>query len=82
MDQPDVPVIVRQIQQADIEFPIDLDSLSYFLSKVDLYRGDAPGMSRWRKALFLATAHITADAADYFRLPRDRTVVMGSRIEV
>jgi KUP system potassium uptake protein len=82
MDQPDVPAIVRQIQQADIEFPIDLDSLSYFLSKVDLYRGDAPGMSRWRKALFLATAHITADAADYFRLPRDRTVVMGSRIEV
>jgi KUP system potassium uptake protein len=82
MDQPDVPAVVRQIQQADIEFPIDLDRLSYFLSKVDLYRGDAPGMSRWRKTLFLATAHITADAADYFRLPRDRTVVIGSRIEV
>jgi len=38
-------------------------------------------MSRWRKNLFLATAHITADAADYFRLPRDRTVIMGARIE-
>ena len=39
-------------------------------------------MSRWRKNLFLATSHITADAAEYFGLPRDRTVIIGSRIEV
>jgi KUP system potassium uptake protein len=39
-------------------------------------------MSRWRKRLFLATARLTADAAEYFRLPRDRTVVMGARVEL
>jgi len=39
-------------------------------------------MARWRKQLFLATADITADAADYFGLPRDRTVIMGSHVEV
>ena len=55
---------------------------SYFLSTIDLCRGDAPGMSRWRKHLFIATARITADAAEYFHLPRDRTVIIGSRIEV
>jgi hypothetical protein len=27
-------------------------------------------------------AQVTADAAEYFRLPRDRTVIMGSRIEL
>ena len=82
MDQPNVPAVMRQLQEADLEFTFDLEGLSYFLSKIDLYRGDAPGLSRWRKTLFLATAHLTADAADYFGLPRDRTVVMGSRIEV
>jgi KUP system potassium uptake protein len=82
MDQPNVPAVMRQLRPADLEFVIDSDELSYFLSKIDLYRGDAPGMSRWRKTLFLATAHLTADASDYFGLPRDRTVVMGSRIEV
>jgi KUP system potassium uptake protein len=82
MDQPNVPAVMRDLQEADIEFTFDVDELSYFLSKIDLYRGDAPGMSRWRKNLFLATAHLTSDAADYFGLPRDRTVVMGSRIEV
>lgn len=38
--------------------------------------------SGWRKHLFIATSHITADAANYFGLPPDRTVVMGSRIEI
>ena len=39
-------------------------------------------MSRWRKQLFLAISRITADAAEDFRLPREQTVIMGSRIEV
>jgi KUP system potassium uptake protein len=82
MDQPNVPEVLRQIEEADIESPIEVDDASYFLSTIDLCRGDAPGMSRWRKSLFLATSRITADAAEYFGLPRDRTVIMGSRIEV
>jgi KUP system potassium uptake protein len=82
MDAPNIPEVLRQVSEGDIEAPIDPDQASYFLSTIDLCRGDAAGLSRWRKHLFLATAAITADAADYFSLPRDRTVVMGARIEV
>jgi len=32
--------------------------------------------------LFLATAKITADAAEHFTLPREQTVIMGSRLEI
>jgi KUP system potassium uptake protein len=39
-------------------------------------------MAPWAKRLFIATSYITADAAEYFGLPRDRTVIMGSQIEV
>jgi KUP system potassium uptake protein len=39
-------------------------------------------MTRWRKRLFLASSHVASDAADYFGLPRERTVIMGSLIEV
>jgi KUP system potassium uptake protein len=60
----------------------EVDEASYFLSKIELRVGDAPGMARWRKRLFVATSDITADAAEYFGLPRDRTVIMGSHIEV
>jgi KUP system potassium uptake protein len=82
MDQANVPGLLPLIRKADIESPLDDDKLSYFLSRIELRRGNTPGMSRWRKRLFLATSRITADAADHFRLPRERTVIMGSRIEL
>jgi len=82
MDQANVPGLLPLIRKADIESPLDDEKLSYFLSRIELRRGNTPGMSRWRKRLFLATSRITADAADHFRLPRERTVIMGSRIEL
>lgn len=39
-------------------------------------------MVPWRKRLFIATSLVTADAAGYFILPSDRTVIVGSRMEV
>ena len=82
MDQQNVPGLLPLIRQADIETPLDDDRLSYFLSRIELVRGNTPGMSRWRKRLFIATSRITADAAEYFQLPRERTLVVGSRIEL
>ena len=82
MDEPNVPGVLRLVAVAGIETPIEPDDASYFLSTIELRVGDAPGMTRWRKRLFVATSRITADAAEYFGLPRDRTVIMGSRIAV
>jgi KUP system potassium uptake protein len=82
MDRPEVPQVLRLIEKADIECPLEVDEASYFLSTIELHRGDVPGLARWRKNLFLATSRITADAAEYFGLPRDRTIIMGSRVEV
>ena len=82
MDQTNVPGLMPLIRDAAIESPLHDDKLSYFVSRIELVQGNAPGMSRWRKRLFIATSRITADAAEYFRLPRERTVIMGSRIEL
>jgi len=38
-------------------------------------------MSRWRKRPFLAAARSSAGATEYFS-SRERTVIMGSRIEI
>ena len=81
-DDPNVAVLLPLIREADIECGVDEDRLSYFLSTIELHRGNTPGMSRWRKRLFLATARLTADAAEYIHLPRERTVIMGSRLEL
>jgi KUP system potassium uptake protein len=82
MDQLNIPSLIPLIREANTESPRDDDNLSYFLSRIELVQGNTPGMSRWRKHLFIATSRITADAAEYFHLPNERTVVMGSRIEL
>ena len=82
MDEPNVPRVLALIAGQGIEGTLDLEDVSYFLSTIELRVGDTPGMSLWRKRLFVATSRITADAAEYFGLPRDRTVIMGSRLTV
>jgi KUP system potassium uptake protein len=82
MDAPSVPSLLPLISKDAWEGPLSAGDISYFLSTIEIRRGNTPGMSRWRKRLFVATARLTADAAEYFQLPRERTVIMGSRIEL
>jgi KUP system potassium uptake protein len=82
MERPNIPHALTLLDPEHTEGRIDVDSASYFLSKLELAAGDEPSMAPWRKQLFIATSHITADAAAYFKLPLDRTLVIGSRIEV
>jgi KUP system potassium uptake protein len=82
MEKPDVLGVLRMLGPVVEGEQLDLYRASYFLSKIELRVGEAPTMARWRKRLFIATSHITADAAEHFGLPRDRTVIMGSQIEV
>ena len=54
----------------------------YFLSQVTLRATDGPGMRGWRKRLYVALARNSVSAADYFHLPADRTVTIGSAIDL
>ena len=82
MDPQNIPALLPLIREADIEGPLESGELSYFLSRIEIVLGHTPGMSRWRKRLFIATSQITADAAEVFQLPREQTLIVGSRIEL
>jgi KUP system potassium uptake protein len=82
METPNVPHTLGLLDPQETEGEISVGEASYFLSKMELTKGDAPTMPQWRKRLFIATSYLTADAAEYFGLPLGRTVVMGSRIEI
>ena len=82
-DEPDVPAALRlAIGQGLLERELDPDDVSYFLSSVTIVRTDAPGMSAWRKRLYLVIADNAASPVDHFRLPVDRTTSMGEQIEL
>lgn len=82
MERPDVPKALRALSDTDVEGPVDLDKASYFLSKLELCAGPEKNIAPWRKRLFVATSLITADAAGYFGLPLNQTLIVGSRMEV
>lgn len=82
-DEPNIPAALRLAAERQVlEGRIDVDRASYFLSQMTIVPTDAPGMSRWRKKLFLTMSNNAANPAGYFGLPDDRTVTMGERIEL
>ena len=82
-DTPDLPAAVdRATTDGLVSSEVDAGGASYFLSRGALRRTDAPGMQRSRKQLFIVLAHNAGDPAEFFGLPRNRTVIMGSDVDV
>jgi KUP system potassium uptake protein len=82
LDAPDVPRLLALAAQLDLETEVDVDGAVYFLSEIVVVPTAAPGMARWRKRLFVTMSRNAASPIEYFRLPRERTVLLGSTIEL
>ena len=83
MDAPDVPVALPLIGRSDIERPLDEGRVSYFVSTIDLTRGDHPGMNPLAQAAVPGHRRGSPPTPPSTSgLPRDRTVIMGSRIKL
>nr|WP_211656609.1 potassium transporter Kup [Patulibacter medicamentivorans] len=83
-DTPDVPRALALARSTPPGLEVDFNPYhaSYFLSQITIVPGRGRGMRRWRKLLFVALARNAASPVDYFHLPTERTVSMGSRIEL
>ena len=79
-DRIDVPRLFAQAVEQGLEGDCDVDTASYFLSRMTIVPTDAPTMRRWRKKLFMGVARNAANPVTYFGLPDERTVVMGSHV--
>jgi KUP system potassium uptake protein len=83
-DEPNLPEALRQASDVGVLEAgiVDGPEASWFLSRGPIRRTRAAGMATWRKVLFLALARNAADPAAYFCLPADRTVTMGSAVDI
>lgn len=82
MEIPDVRSVLNRLDPSKTEGVIDVDTASYFLSKIDLTKGSDAEMPAWRKNLFIATSYLSTDTAEAFCLPRGRTLIVGARIGI
>ena len=79
MERADVEEILEQARAAGIR--AKEEETTYYLGRTRLLpTGPAP-MMRWRKRLFAFMARNASSAADFFRIPPDRVVELGARVE-
>jgi KUP system potassium uptake protein len=82
-DKADVPQsLILARKRGLLERNLDLEHASYFVSRMTITPTDAPGMSRWRKTLFVMMARNASSPVAHFHLPTDRTVMMGSQVAI
>ena len=79
MERADVEEILEDVRAAGIG--AKEEETTYYLGRTRLLpTGPAP-MMRWRKRLFAIMARNASSAADFFRVPPDRVVELGARVE-
>ena len=82
-DTTDVPAALALARKRGLlERNLDLEHASYFVSRITITPTSAPGMSRWRKLLFMLMARNSASPIDAFRLPVERTATVGAMIPI
>ena len=80
MDEPDVPKALDLCSQRGLA--IDHGAISYFLSREIVVPTAGAGMTHWREALFAAMSRNAGSVADFFRLPHNCVVELGTRVQI
>nr|WP_137676010.1 potassium transporter Kup [Parerythrobacter lutipelagi] len=80
MQETDVPLGLKTMQQCGGDF--DMMQTSFFLSRQTLLPSDKPGMPIWREKIFAWMLRNSATAMEFFRLPTNRVVELGSQVRI
>lgn len=80
-EQPNVPMVLEKIFNK-IDFEYNLMEISFFVSRERLiYKADNK-LTTWRKQLFATMQKNTSPISDFYQIPTNRVVEIGSQIEI
>lgn len=80
MNTPDVPKALALTESHGLHIPVF--ETSYFLSRETVVPTRGGGMSNWRERLFAAMSHNAGGVVDFFRLPGNAVVELGTRVPI
>jgi len=80
METPNIPKALGVARKLGLQF--DIMSTSFFLSRRALRPAPRSGMPRWQDRLFITLARSANDATDYFQIPTDRVVEVGTQVTI
>jgi KUP system potassium uptake protein len=80
MEETDVPAALKDVAKCGA--PFEMMQTSFFLSRQTLIASKHPGMAVWREKLFAWMMRNSATPMEFFRLPTNRVVELGSQVEI
>ena len=80
LEETDVPATLKRTDMCG--GPFEMMKTSFFLSRQTLIASAKPGMAIWREKLFAWMLRNAASAMEFFRLPTNRVVELGSQVEI
>ena len=80
VEEPDVPAALANVHRCGADFRM-MDT-SFFLARQTLLPSAKPGMSIWREKLFAWMLRNAESAMEFFRLPTNRVIELGSQVEI
>ncbi|MDA3502169.1 MULTISPECIES: potassium transporter Kup [Acinetobacter] len=80
-EQPNVPMVLEQIFNK-IDFEYNLMEISFFVSRERLIYKANNKLTTWRKQLFATMQKNTSPISDFYQIPTNRVVEIGSQIEI
>ncbi|HEY5284475.1 MAG TPA: KUP/HAK/KT family potassium transporter, partial [Polyangia bacterium] len=79
-DDPDIPELLDECGRRGFVF--DMMETSFFVSREALIATVAPGMALWRERLFVSMSKNATKASEFFRIPTNRVVELGTQVEL
>jgi KUP system potassium uptake protein len=80
MNTPDVPKALLLCQLPDLEIPVF--ETTYFLSRETVVSTPGGGMSQWREKMFAAMTRNSSGVVEFFHLPDNSVVELGTRVQI
>jgi KUP system potassium uptake protein len=79
-DDPDVPELLEDCGRRGFSF--DMMETSFFVSRETLIATVTPGMALWREKLFVSMSKNATKASEFFQVPTNRVVELGTQVEL
>jgi KUP system potassium uptake protein len=79
-DEPDIPAMLALCEQYGLSF--DMMQTSFFIARQTVISAPGAGMMPWREHIFVAMRRNARDAADYYQIPANRVIELGTQVEI
>jgi KUP system potassium uptake protein len=79
-DEPDLPKVLEQCSAHGL--PFEMMETSFFIARQTVISAPGGGMSPWREHLFVGMSRNARGAADYYQIPTNRVIELGTQVEI